>query len=338
MSIPVLWDNNKLEPVLITYNRADHLEKTLQTFFDAGLSTVRLHVLDNASTDRSPDVVQKFRRRWDNLIYHRNKYNIGGNANILRAAEIPDSEYSWIIGDDDEWHLDDLGELLTVLKSGKADIIRLGWLASDSGRGKTISGMELALNEKLFFASVSMISATIIRRSIVCSHLPQAYQNTGDAYPQLVAIMRALQEAPVKVFTLSADLMTHTPNAAPGYYFGDLEWYSAWFRSSRFLNDRRLRSKFNSEVSDYFKRRKPSFLKGLDWYIKVALNYKALGINQWPYLFSMLAYGNGWRGRILLVMLAYAILPESVARQLRKLYLKSKNRQDRALKPDHSRL
>lgn len=326
-----------LEPVLITYNRASCLRKSLEAFFNTGLSGMRLHVLDNASTDNTSEVVSEFQKKWPNLKYHKNKYNIGGNGNILRAIEITDSEYCWIIGDDDDWHLQFIDELIEILCSQDADIIRLGWLVDDRNKGKYVPAMDLARTEPLFFASISMISATIIRRNIAAAHLPSAYMNIGDAYPQLVSTMLSIQEKPLTVYSTKNDLMTHTPNTAPGYYFGDLEWYAGWFRTSRFLQDKNLRIKFNGEITKYMTRDR-SNKNGCLWLIKVALNYKAQGINQFNYLLSMMAYGDGWRGRIFLVLLAYCLMPGCLAGGLRRFYRKIYKLPERTLTVDRSRL
>ena len=72
------WNNNKLEPVLITYNRAEDLMRTLDAFIAADLTWMTLHVLDNASTDNTKLVVNAAQKKWPNLTYHRNLYNIGG--------------------------------------------------------------------------------------------------------------------------------------------------------------------------------------------------------------------------------------------------------------------
>lgn len=332
------WDNQKLEPVLITYNRSADLQRTLDAFLDAGLTGIKLHVLDNASTDETASVVATAQAMWPNLSYHRNKYNIGGNANILRAVEISTSEYSWILGDDDAWLLEDISELCAVLHEKKADVIRLGWLVSPQSRGQMLEAMDLVENEKMFFASLSMISATIIRRDIIKPNLPHAYMGISDAYPQLVSILRSIGQRPLQTYTLTRDLMTHTPSTAPGYYFGDLEWCSSWFRMSRFLEDPKLRQIFVGEVISYMSRNKPGSFNEFIVLMKVALNYKALGINQWPYLLSMLAYGAGWHGRMAGLMVIYGALPMRVATWLRKIYFFATGRSDKGLRFDRSRL
>lgn len=337
MNRSVAWDNGALEPVVITYNRAEYLRKTLQVFVDAGLQSMRLHILDNASTDHTAQLVEQFRAQWPHLTYHRNQYNIGGNGNILRALEISDSEYSWVIGDDDEWHLEHVGELLDAVRTRQADVVRLGWLVADDVRGRVAEARELALTEPFFFASLSMISATVARRALIAPHLAHAYQNTGDAYPQLVPFMRALESGSYTVYSTRADIVVHTPNAAPGYYFGDLEWYAAWMRSGRFL-PARYRAKFSSEVHHYMTRARAERLGAFGWYSKVALNYKARGVNQWPYLLCMLGYGTGVRASIAAVMLVYALVPAVLARMLRRLYLKLRGQPDRPLRHDRTRV
>jgi glycosyltransferase involved in cell wall biosynthesis len=335
---PVLWDNQKLEPVLITYNRSADLRRTLNAFLEAGLIGIKLHILDNASTDETPSVVVAAQAKWPNLTYHRNQYNIGGNANILRAVEISSSEYSWILGDDDEWLLENISELCAVLADAKADIIRLGWLVSPKSRAEYMDALDLVRSEKMFFASVSMISATIIRRSLIIDHLPHAYMAIADAYPQLVPILKAITHQPLLVYSVNHNLMTHTPSATPGYFFGDLEWYSSWFRMSRFIEEDDCRSRFTSEIFGYMTRDSPGVFNEFLWLIKVAFNYKALGINQWPYLLSMFAYGTGWRGRIAMLMLLYLLFPMKVATTARKLYFRMTGRADKGLRFDKSRI
>ena len=130
----------------------------------------------------------------------------------------------------------------------------------------------------MFFASLSMISATIIRRDIIKPNLPHAYMGISDAYPQLVSILRSIKQRPLLTYSVNRDLMTHTPSTTPGYYFGDLEWCSSWFRMSRFLEDRKLRQIFVHEVVSYMGRNRPGKFNEFIGVAKIALYYKALGV------------------------------------------------------------
>lgn len=333
----LLWPNERCEPVIITYNRAAELNKTLAAFAslkDRGLS---LHVLDNCSTDQTADVVANWQKDWSGLHYHRNVHNIGGNANMLRALEITDSFYAWVIGDDDVWHMEHIDALITALHQN-VDIIRLGWLVAPEFAGKTTLATNLFKQEAFFFASLSMISATIVRRDIMTKHVNWAYHNICYFYPQLVPVIREFSARSMHVYSMEQALMTHTPSQTPGYFLGDLEWYVAWFRASRFFTDIDHKKNFISEAVRYMVRPKKGKARELTWLLKVLLNAKAQGVPQWQYLFELLQIGPGWRMRLCSLMFIYMVCPKFLARGIRRLYFYLRKKEWKEVQYDQSRL
>ena len=86
-----------------TYNRAEFLGECLESLalLDAGYwEDVEVIVSDNASTDNTREVVDRFRRTLP-LRYFRNERNIGAEPNYFAAASYALAEYVWIFGDDD---------------------------------------------------------------------------------------------------------------------------------------------------------------------------------------------------------------------------------------------
>jgi hypothetical protein len=304
--------NQKLEPVIITYNRAEMLKKTLSAFMQAGFSKAKIHVLD---------IVACFQKNWPQLIYHRNPYNIGGNANILRSLEITDTDYHWVIGDDDTWLMDNknLTELSSILEHDKADLIRLGWLVPDKNKGTLKNVLDLNEEEDLLFCSLSMISSVIIKRQIVCQYLPQAYQNIANSYPQLVSIICSLDEKPIKIYSLAHDLMRHQPSKIPNYFMGDLEWFACWFRSSRIFTNPILQKKFISEIAIYSTKSTRNLIQFL-YFLKIILYFKSFNLNQTPYLLSMIGDGKGQRGKLVILAIVNSLFPNWLAKVLRKIY------------------
>lgn len=333
MPSDLLWPNDKIQPVLITYNRANYLENTLTAFFDAGLSSMELIVLDNASTDSTPEVVRSFQSRWPALRYHCNNMNIGGNPNFLRALEIGDSDYCWIIGDDDKWFLEELSELISMLKNGRADVIRLGWLVSEDEKGKLLSFAELSSKENLFFASLSMISSVIVRRSLITSSLAESYLNVGDSYPQLVPFFKNAQSAKLTVYSLKKNVMTHTPSMDAGYFLSDLEWIACYCRSTRFIDGSSgLRDKAVREFMVYLRNNFPHYsnwLSDLRIMLFFALKSKAYGFDQTPYLFSIFGYARPLRLVIFCTATIYFLTPRWLIR-----FLVRRARANAGLSPD----
>lgn len=66
-----------------TYNRADMLRTAIDSVLDQTLQDFELIVLDNASTDDTPEVVASFKD--SRLTYHRRAENIGHRANLNAA-------------------------------------------------------------------------------------------------------------------------------------------------------------------------------------------------------------------------------------------------------------
>lgn len=96
---------DKLQIVLITYNRERYLSETLSTLFSEAspVKDFDITILDNHSTDGTRALVEKHQSTHPNLKYICHNRNIGGNANIARAFEIATREYLWIICDDDDY-------------------------------------------------------------------------------------------------------------------------------------------------------------------------------------------------------------------------------------------
>jgi len=333
-----VWDNTLCEPVLITYNRAQQVEETLTAFYQLKDYGIHFHVLDNCSTDNTAAIVKKWQKIWPHLVYHKNVYNIGGNANILRALEITEADYAWIIGDDDLWHLEHIDDLIDAMQRPAVDIIRLGWLVSDEFAGKSAEARVIVEQEHYFFASLSMISATIIRKKLITATLPYAYHNIANAYPQLVAPMMAFEKQPLTVYSLKQALLTHTPSQTPGFFLGDLEWYVAWFRTGSYLQNKKDKKKFISETVAYMIRPKTGSLASFLWLLKVALNAKAHGVSQIKYLAELFMIGEGWRLRIFFIAFIYICLPGFLAKSLRWVYYKCLSKPLKKLQYDRSRI
>lgn len=97
---------NKLEIVLITFNRSFFLKKTLEQLYSKGspIKNYKVTILDNNSNDDTRKIVKKFQKENSNLNYRRNEINVGGNANICKAFEMlanSDADYGWVLCDDD---------------------------------------------------------------------------------------------------------------------------------------------------------------------------------------------------------------------------------------------
>ena len=111
-----------LDIVLITFNRAPQFEKTLEMLFasDSPVRNCSLTILDNKSTDDTPQIAERYANLYPNVKHHVNNFNVGGNANIAKALEMYGAKpYHWVICDDDVYNWDGWPEVEEAMRHGE---------------------------------------------------------------------------------------------------------------------------------------------------------------------------------------------------------------------------
>lgn len=117
--------SDKLDIFLITYNRSSKLKRSLEQLL-ASNSPIRdfeITIVDNNSTDNTSEIVKQFQATHPNLKYTKNKYNIGGNANIARTFEQYKKDYIWILCDDDVFDWGSWQDVIDGINEGAECII-----------------------------------------------------------------------------------------------------------------------------------------------------------------------------------------------------------------------
>ncbi len=112
-----------LEIFIITYNRHEFLEKTLEKLKGSLFAACRFTILDNCSTDLTQEVTARFSGQFPNYRVIRHNRNIGGDYNFLRAVELSNSFYTWILCDDDSYDFTHAQEIITAVEKCSYDLV-----------------------------------------------------------------------------------------------------------------------------------------------------------------------------------------------------------------------
>ena len=81
------------------YNGENYIE--LESLLSQTFTDFELHICDNASTDRTPDICRSFAQRDSRVHYHRQPANLGGARNWNSAFACADTElFKWMAHDD----------------------------------------------------------------------------------------------------------------------------------------------------------------------------------------------------------------------------------------------
>lgn len=101
--------------IVPTYNAAGFLPRTIESVLQQGWRDYELIVIDNASTDATPAVLQNIRD--PRVRCFRNATNIGMVNNINKGVELATGRLGIVLCADDHWHPDFLQRSLELQRS-----------------------------------------------------------------------------------------------------------------------------------------------------------------------------------------------------------------------------
>ena len=238
---------NKIEIVIPTYNRANYLDNTLTYLLNSPFKDCKLTIRDNASSDDTPKICEKYSKLFKNFHIIRNEKNIGGNANIIRSYEKATYPYVWVLADNDYLNFDDCNDFINAIESEKYDLIiccSALYTSEDSDnffptlndepiseyikRNKEYdpnylenTTSELAsIIKRHYFLIGSFISSTIYRTSIIDSPtLMKGYDYICKSYPHYPLIAKSLNEN-LSTYKTKKDIVFLEPNPGDSEIIG----------------------------------------------------------------------------------------------------------------------
>lgn len=171
---------DKLQIIVITYNRAKLLDKTLSSLLapNSPVKDFSITVLDNNSKDDTGKIVAEKQKKHSNLKYQKNRYNIGIGGNIARALEIADMDYVWTLADDDSIDWAAWPFLEEAVKGGKEIICAARYLIKNADDENSIP----ALMQQLSFVSCNIYKTSLITDTTMSNIINNIY----TLFPHLV--------------------------------------------------------------------------------------------------------------------------------------------------------
>jgi glycosyltransferase involved in cell wall biosynthesis len=188
-------DMNALLTIAIpTFNRPLQLRNTLEVVLPQilGESRVRLLVLDNHSEVPAMQILAELGVGLnDQVSVIRHAINIGGNANIMRCFELCETEWIWVLSDDDKPSPD---AVQTILEDAKGDHVFAFYnypeisLPTPIPHGRIVGNEVTGLFNNMAHAitPLTLLSAGIYRAGTLRKWLPKGYSCLSSNVPHLV--------------------------------------------------------------------------------------------------------------------------------------------------------
>lgn len=207
---------NRLSIIIVTYNRCSKLEDTLKSIDISPVRNCPITVLDNKSTDGTRDMCIKFAKNKNNYNIITNPVNLGsGSANIIQAIYYCQTEYMWIICDDDTYDFSYFEDVKDEIIKGRADIIQVGahndskwdWGIYDTPRNLVERGYN-------YFKYSSFTPCSIIKYSCFLKNISEAYNFVPYRYSHFPNLILAY-ENDVNVYVSKKRIVIATIGVQP---------------------------------------------------------------------------------------------------------------------------
>lgn len=191
-----------------TYNRVNYLEDALNSIIPQVDSSIEVIISDNASTDSTSTIVQRFQKLCPYIKYCRNNENLGTDKNILISIQRAQGEYAFLFSDDDILLEGSLPYIKSLIdKYENLSLIYLNfygfkkdWRNKDYIHFKAKNDMIFANPDKfLNFVSfrLGFMSSLILYRKN-CLNVPDLDKYVGSNFIQLyIALAVLLSKKPV---------------------------------------------------------------------------------------------------------------------------------------------
>ena len=227
---------NKLEIVIITYNRSALLENTLIQFLNSPFKDCKITILNNCSTDNTLSVCEKYLDKFSELSISTNKINIGAGANVLRAAEIVNLDYLWLICDDDNYDFSYCDDIIDCIVNDKVDIINMGAHIEDEWRfGGQLKSVKDFINDGYpFFKAASFVPNNLFRVSKFIPFIVAGYNNVTNMYPHMPYLLSNYSQD--NLLYISKNRIVTAGVGAQTY--NSKEWAQGWLNTSNLLKSK----------------------------------------------------------------------------------------------------
>lgn len=173
-----MTSKDKLQIILITYNRSNHVQHTLEQFLatDSPVKNYDLCVLDNNSTDNTERVVLEF---------IKNPHNVGLSGNIAKALEMANKDYVWVIGDDDIYDFSNWREVENAIEQEEKVICVARYAIPDEYKND--------IAYQLF--QVTFISGLILKTSLLTDTvIRNVFDSIYTLFPHMAVVVKAIND------------------------------------------------------------------------------------------------------------------------------------------------
>jgi abequosyltransferase len=185
--------NSKLAIAIPTYNRAEIVRDSICSIIDEVKEhSIPIYVSDNSSNDDTESIIGELKKRYEFIFYYKNTDDLGHDKNSFYVAQLPESDYVWLLGDSLLLKEGTVKNILGTIEKHKPGIISVNTVNRDLDKE---SGLYTDSNAVLddFGWHITLTGATIYSRAAL-SNINQVDPQSFKNFPQLSLIFNFLSK------------------------------------------------------------------------------------------------------------------------------------------------
>jgi glycosyltransferase involved in cell wall biosynthesis len=179
-----------------TYNRNAKLNRSLAILLPQLNDSVKLVILDNGSSVSVADTIDAQVASHKSIRVLRNRQNLGVAANIIKCFEACDTEWMWLLGDDDVPNSDAVAQVLSDL-ADNSDCVFLNYkspICAQRSQPFYTVGQEDMINKLDNFGNLLFMSVGIYNLNKLAGDLRLTYQLSYCICPHMVYLISGIGE------------------------------------------------------------------------------------------------------------------------------------------------
>ncbi len=190
-----------------TFNRNQKLQENVEIFLGQMDFQFKLLILDNASDEPvSNDLVPLF-EKFGNLNYSiiRHQYNVGMSENILRCFELCETEWLWVVGDDDQPLPNSCKTIINEIKLHDPVLAISFQLEHQPPFASSIINNHVDFfKSKHLLESTIFLSSTVYRATAMQPYIAEAHSYCSTFAPHTALFLKALAVAKCRAMICSS--------------------------------------------------------------------------------------------------------------------------------------
>ncbi len=199
----------RLSICLATRNRAAFISQTLDSILGQLQPRIELVVVDGASSDRTPEVMERYRSLHPSIRYYRQPDNSGVDQDYDKAIGYAGGDYCWMMTDDDVLRPGAIERVLAAIEKPR-DLVVVNAEARNADLSKVLQHRLLDIardrdygpgeKDKLFqdvASYLSFIGGVVVRRGFWNSRDRKSYYGSLFAHVGVIFQSPAVENASV---------------------------------------------------------------------------------------------------------------------------------------------